>query len=122
MVSRVALPDLNTASSLLNVSLPSGVNGWAGRPSARCAASSSIAILPPGNRPPVRVISPALTPPSVEPVLERQPHVAGAAQVVHDVAAVHQRGRRPRAPPPTCRRALSAANAARAAYIPDCIA
>src|SRR3989338_9054145 len=59
MVSRVAFPERNTASSLLNVSLPSGANG-AGTARVRAAlASACIAIRPPGNRPPVSVIRPA---------------------------------------------------------------
>src|SRR5213076_3027702 len=55
------------ASPFENVSQPSGVAGpgrEAGLNRRSTAASGSIAIFPPGNRPPVSVISAALTPPA----------------------------------------------------------
>ena len=64
IVSRVAFPDLKTASTLLKVSAPSGVNRAAGEGVRGVRASSAIAIRPPGKRPPVSVISPAFTPPT----------------------------------------------------------
>ena len=63
MASRVALPDLKTASSLLKVSLPSGVKGAGADVVRGASASSGIGIRPPGKRPPVTVMRPAFTPP-----------------------------------------------------------
>src|SRR5439155_18990221 len=53
MVSRVAFPDLNTPSTLENVSLPSGANEDVAVGRRAMAASGSTAIRRPGNRPPV---------------------------------------------------------------------
>ena len=53
MSSRVALPDLKTASSLLNVSFPSGTSGWGGVTSRTKSASRCDSILLPSNAPPV---------------------------------------------------------------------
>jgi hypothetical protein len=70
MSSRVWFPALNTASTLLKVSVPSGVNGLAGGAATRGAcASACMSILPPGKRPPVSVISPAFAPPTKKPSL-----------------------------------------------------
>ena len=69
MVSRVALPDLNTASSLLNVSAPSGAKGGGADVVRGVLASSGIVIRPPGKRPPVTVMKPAFTPPTYSPSL-----------------------------------------------------
>jgi hypothetical protein len=58
------LPDLKTASTLLKVSFPSGTNGSAAVTARSAYASACISIFPPGKRPPVSVISPALIPPT----------------------------------------------------------
>ena len=106
IVSRVAFPDLNTASTLLKVSLPSGTNGSAA--SARRAARRRPRASRSARResaPPVSVIRPALRPPSVEAVLEREPHVARPVQVARRCrtrppAGRTRRGARPRCRPP----------------------
>src|SRR2546425_12491180 len=90
MVSRVEFPDLNTPSTLLRVSLPSGANGSGGSGRRSTAASAAIAILAPGTRPRVSVMRPALSPPRVEPILEGEPHVPRTVQVPHDERVVHQ--------------------------------
>ncbi len=64
IVSRVALPDLYTASTLLNVSSPSGANRVPPPGRRGTAASVGVRIRPPGKRPPVSVISAAFAPPA----------------------------------------------------------
>ena len=68
-MSRVAFPDLNTASTLLNVSSPSGCNTFGERACFQTSASASIGIRLPNNRPPVSVIITDLNPPSTKPLL-----------------------------------------------------
>ena len=68
-MSRVALPDLNTASTLLNVSFPSGVNGFGRSARFGTSASGSTLIRLPNNRPPLSIIKLALAPPRKKPFL-----------------------------------------------------
>ena len=60
MVSRVAFPDLKTASTLLKVRVLSGTNGVARHASRGASASCGIAIRPPGKR---AAASPSSSPP-----------------------------------------------------------
>jgi len=70
MSSRVWFPDLKTASTLENVRRPSGATSISGPRLRGSAAFSLTAMRPPGKAPPVRVISPARTPPPRNPLLK----------------------------------------------------
>src|SRR4051812_20784840 len=70
MSSRVAFPDLNTASTFDSTSGPDGIAGAGSEVSRASAASASTEIFPPGNAPPVSDISDAFAPPTKNPDLK----------------------------------------------------